>query len=79
MRVWLIEKDKTNVPVMMEATTIRYSARRGCLVVEGPLRWYEINMDADKAAGIMRHCADKKYAELDLRCFGSAGFFHKTG
>ena len=79
MRVWLIEKDKTDVPVLMEAITIRYSARRECLVVEGSLRWYEINMTVDAAAKIMKNCAESSGNVLDLRCYGAVGFFHRPG
>ena len=77
MRVWLIEKGKTEVPVMFEATTIRYSERRGCLVAEGPLRWYEFDISAKAAAVIMKQCAEKNDSVLDLRDLGAVGFHHK--
>ena len=80
MRVWLLEKGKKSaVPVVFEAETIRYSNRRGCIVAEGRLRRYEIDMQPETAAMLMNNCVNDKEEALDLRQFGAIGFHQQMG
>ena len=74
MRVWLMEKDKTYVPAMVEAQDIRYSRRRNSLVIYGNFRWYEIVMSVDDAKEIMDECLSGNDDVLDLRKFKAIGF-----
>jgi hypothetical protein len=75
MRVWLREKGKTSVPVMVEAVNIRYSKRRDSLVIDGYFKWYEILMSVEEAQKLMDKCVNENKNILDLRELGALGFF----
>jgi len=77
MRVWLKEKNKTSIPAMVEAVSIRYSKSRSSLVIDCLFKWHEIDMSVEEAQELMDNCADEGKQVLDLRNYGAIGFHRR--
>ena len=74
MRVWLMEKEKTYVPTVIKAVSVRYSRSRNSLVIDGNYRWYEIVMSVDDAKELVDDVLNNHEAQMDLRKFRAIGF-----
>jgi hypothetical protein len=77
MKVLLIERDKTDVPTIVESLDVRYSKKRGRLVIDGFYRWYEVDVSIERAKDIVDAYISDTEGMLDLRGFPATGFYKR--